>query len=159
MQEGQTWGTLQKGHDSGMLIEAFVIRLPCLKRAAGHLKLLGCLTLGDALGLQLEILIKAFSAFSAIPVWVAIVIASWLGLDYGAHSDLLCHPLPVCYAWLKNEREHSVAASSRSVMEEQTLGGGGSMPLLGAVWLATRPSSSELLKAPLNNGLCWCSQG
>ena len=86
-------------HDGGMFLKAFVLRLPCLKRAAGHSTLLGCLTLGDALGLSLALLIKACRAFSAIPAWVAIGIASWLGLDDGAHRDLLCHPLPVCYAW------------------------------------------------------------
>jgi hypothetical protein len=94
MQESQTREALKKGYDSGTLVETVLVRLPRLKGAAGHLELFGCLTLGDALGLQLEILIKAFSAFNAIPSWVGCLIALVPGLDYGFHSALLVHPLP-----------------------------------------------------------------
>jgi hypothetical protein len=94
MQESETWNTLKKGHDRGTLVETFLVRLPRLEGAAGNIKLLGCLTLGEALGLQLEILIKAFSAFQATPSWEVCLIAWLPGLDYGSHSALLVHPLP-----------------------------------------------------------------
>jgi hypothetical protein len=94
MQEGKTWATVKKGHDSRMLVEALLVRLPGLKRAAGNLQRLGRLTQGDPLGLQITILIEEGSASGAIPVWVTITIALWMGLDYGSHSDLLLHPLP-----------------------------------------------------------------
>ncbi len=55
MQEGETGNTVKKGHDRRTRIEAFLIHAPRLQRAAGNRKDLGCLTLGDALGLQLAI--------------------------------------------------------------------------------------------------------
>jgi hypothetical protein len=67
MQKSETWHALKQGHDRGTLVETFLVRLPRLEGAAGHSKLLGCLTLGEALGVQLERLIKAFSAFQATP--------------------------------------------------------------------------------------------
>ena len=51
MQEGKTWGAVQKGHDRGARIEAVLVRPPRLQRAAGHVKHLGGLPLGEALGL------------------------------------------------------------------------------------------------------------
>jgi hypothetical protein len=96
MSEGKTWGTVTKGHDGGMRIEVLVVRPPCLKRAAGHMQSLGCLTQGESLGLQIVILVKECSASGAIPAWVMIIVASLLVLDDGAHNDLLFHPLPLC---------------------------------------------------------------
>jgi hypothetical protein len=96
MSEGKTWGTVTKGHDGGMLVEALLVRPPCLKRAAGHMQSLGCLTQGESLGLQIVILVKECSASGAIPAWVMIIVASLLVLDDGAHNDLLFHPLPLC---------------------------------------------------------------
>ncbi len=69
----QTWGTrptweaLKKGHHSGTLIETCLVRLPRLEGTAGHIELVGRLPLGETLGLQRAILIKARSAFKAIP--------------------------------------------------------------------------------------------
>jgi hypothetical protein len=94
MQESQSRGALKKGHDRGTLIETVLVRLPRVEGAAGHLALVGCLTLGDALGLPLARLIKACSAFHAIPSWVGGLMALVPGLDYGVHSALLVHPLP-----------------------------------------------------------------
>jgi len=51
MQESQPGDTVEKGHDGGMLIKAVAVCLPGLQRAAGDSKLLGGLTLRDALGL------------------------------------------------------------------------------------------------------------
>jgi hypothetical protein len=89
MQEGKTWSTLEKGHDGRVFIKTFLIGPPRLKRATGNLKCLGGLTQGEALSLQIEILIEAFSASGAIPPGGAISIASGCGLDYGCHGDLL----------------------------------------------------------------------
>jgi len=47
------------------------------------------LTQGEALGLQIEILIKECSVSGSIPTWVTIIVASLLILDDGCHSDLL----------------------------------------------------------------------
>jgi hypothetical protein len=88
MQEGKAWGTLKKGHDGGVFIKTFLIRPPRPKRATGNIKGLGGLTQGKPLGLQIEILIEAFSALGAIPSRGVITIASGRGLDYGCHRDL-----------------------------------------------------------------------
>ena len=87
-------GAWKTGHARGPLVETVGGRLPRWEGAAGPRALWGGLTLGDALGLQLEILVKAFSAFHAIPSWVGCRIALVPGLDYGSHSALLVHPLP-----------------------------------------------------------------
>ena len=76
MQEGEPWHAVKKRHDGGTLVEALLVRPPCLERAAGHLKRLGRLTLGEALGLQSAILLEELSAFEAIPALVAIIVAS-----------------------------------------------------------------------------------
>jgi hypothetical protein len=72
-----------------MLVEALLVRPPCLKRAAGNIKRLGGLTQGEPLGLQAAILRKQFSTFDAIPALVTILIATLLVMDYGSHSYLL----------------------------------------------------------------------
>ncbi len=89
MQEGQPWGPVEKGHDGGMFVKTFLIRPPCLQRAAGHIKRLGGLTQGEPLGLPIAILIEAFRASGAIPSWGTIIMASWCGWDDGSHRDLL----------------------------------------------------------------------
>jgi hypothetical protein len=89
MQEGKTRGTVKKDHDGGMFVKTFLIRPPCLQRAAGNVKRLGGLTQGKPLGLQIAILIEECSALGAIPSWGTIIMASWYGLDDGSHSDLL----------------------------------------------------------------------
>jgi hypothetical protein len=93
MQESQTRGTVKKDHASGTRVETVVGRLPRSEGAAGHLALCGGLTLGEAVGLQREIRIKAFSAFHAIPAWLGCLMALVPGLDEGFHSALLVHPL------------------------------------------------------------------
>jgi hypothetical protein len=96
MQEGKPRATVKKGHDGGMLVEALLVRPPCLKRAAGHVQSLGCLTQGAPLGLQIVILVKECSALGAIPAWTMSIVASLLVLDDSAHNDLLLHPSPLC---------------------------------------------------------------
>jgi hypothetical protein len=55
MQEGKTRRTVTKGHASGTRIEALVVGLPGLERAAGHMEQLGCLPMGEPLRLQIAI--------------------------------------------------------------------------------------------------------
>ena len=102
MQEGETGDTVKKGHDRGTLVEALLVRPPRLQRAAGHVKHLGRLTLGEPLGLQIAILLKQVSAFDAIPALVAILIASLLVLDYCSHSDLLFTSFAFVYVMAKD---------------------------------------------------------
>jgi len=98
MQEGQPRRALKKDHNARMFVEALLVRPPGLQRAAGNLKRLGRLTQGEPLGLQSEILIEEVRASGAIPSWgaiimaFAIIMALWMGLDDGSHSDLLFNP-------------------------------------------------------------------
>ena len=93
MQEGQPGRTLKKGPDSGILVEAVLIGLPRLQSGSGNLKLLSRLTLGHALGSQLMVLREEICTFEPIPACLVIIVALWLGLHYGFHSDLLCSSL------------------------------------------------------------------
>jgi hypothetical protein len=98
MQEGQPRRALKKDPHGRMFVEALLVRPPGLQRAAGNLKRLGRLTQGESLGLQSEILIEEVRASGAIPSWgtiimaFAIIMALWMGLDDGSHSDLLLNP-------------------------------------------------------------------
>ena len=94
MQERETWHALEKRHDRGTLVQALLIRTPCLQRATRHLKHLSSLTLGDPLGVQRAILLTQLSAFEASPALVAIFVAALLILYYCSHSYLLVHPSP-----------------------------------------------------------------
>src|SRR5215813_10210667 len=96
MEEGKTWGTVNEGHDGGMLVEALLICPPGRPRAAGNMQSLGCLPQGDPLGLQIVILVKEGRALGVIPAGAMIIVASWLVVDDGSHNDLLFHPSPLC---------------------------------------------------------------
>ena len=67
---------------------------PGLQGGSGNLKLLSSLTLGDALGSQLTILLEEVRTFESIPAWLAVIVALLRVLDDGSHSDLLFHPSP-----------------------------------------------------------------
>jgi hypothetical protein len=103
MQEGKTGHTVKKRHDSRTLVEALLVRPPRLQRAPRHLKHLGRLTLGDALGLQIAIPLKKVSAFEAIPALVLIIVASLRLLDYRAHSYLLLQPFAFVFVMAKDD--------------------------------------------------------
>ena len=90
MQESETGHTMKKGHNRKTDIEAVVVQVPHLQRAAGHVKHLSCLTLGEPLGVQIVIPFKEVSTFGASPALVAIMLAALLCLDYRCHSYLLC---------------------------------------------------------------------
>ena len=66
-----------------------MVRPPRLQRATGHLKPLGRLTLGEALGVQVAIRRRQVSAFEALPALVTLLVALVLLLDDRSHSDLL----------------------------------------------------------------------
>jgi hypothetical protein len=89
MQEGEPRHTVKERHDSRTRIKALLVRAPCLQRGAGHLKHLGDLPLGEALGFEIVILLQEVSALEALPTLVAIIVASLLILDYRAHRYLL----------------------------------------------------------------------
>jgi hypothetical protein len=89
MQEGEPRHTVQERHDSRTRIKALLVRAPCLQRGAGHLKPLGDVPRGEALGFEIVIRRQEVSALEALPTWVAILVASLLLLDYRAHRYLL----------------------------------------------------------------------
>jgi hypothetical protein len=102
MQEGETLHALEKRHDARTRVQALLIRTPGLERAAGHLKHLSGLTLGETSRLQSAILLPYLSMFEAIPALVAILVASLRRLDDCAHSDLLCLPFALVYVMGKD---------------------------------------------------------
>jgi hypothetical protein len=88
MQEGEPRHTLEKRHDRGTGIETVVVGPPRLQRAAGHVKPLGCLALGDLLSMPCAVSCPEGSAFEARPALVAIIVATGLCLDYRCQSYL-----------------------------------------------------------------------
>jgi hypothetical protein len=80
---------LKKSDDRGFFIEALLIDLPGLKGSSGNLELLGGLTLRQALGSQLTVLLKQVSPFEPIPMGLAIIVALRLGWNNGTHGPLL----------------------------------------------------------------------
>jgi hypothetical protein len=101
MQE-ETRRTVKKCDDRGTGVETLLVSAPGLPCAAGNLKGLRGLTLGEALGVQIAILRQAVSAFEAIPAWGAIIVASLCILDYCSHSDLLFSSFAFVYVMAKD---------------------------------------------------------
>jgi hypothetical protein len=94
MQEGKPGDAVKKRHDSRTRVEALLVRPLCLQRGAGHLKHLGGLPLGEALGFAIVILRQEISARDALLTLMAILVAALLLLDYRAH----CYLLLFCFA-------------------------------------------------------------
>jgi hypothetical protein len=65
-----------------------------LQGASGYLKLLGGLTLGDALSLQVKILLEQVGPLEAVPESMAVEIVALWKIDYSAHGYLPLKPLP-----------------------------------------------------------------
>jgi hypothetical protein len=80
---------MKKRHDHGALIEALTVRPPGLQWAARHVKHLGGLTLGEALGLPVAIPLKQLSACEAFPTLGALLMVTVRILDDCAHCYLL----------------------------------------------------------------------
>lgn len=74
-------------------VEGVMPRPPGLKGCSGNLDLFGGLTLGEALSLQLPVLLKEVRTFESIPAWLAVMVALSLVLDSGSHSGLFCSSL------------------------------------------------------------------
>jgi hypothetical protein len=103
MPEGKTGDTVKKRDDRRTRIEALLVRPPRLKGTAGHVQSLSCLTLREALGLQVAILRKSLRTFDAIPALVALIIATLRILDDCAHRYLLLlTPLSWCTSMAKD---------------------------------------------------------
>jgi hypothetical protein len=95
MQAGKPRRAVKKRSHHRTRIEALVVGLPGLECGAGNLKHLRGVTLGDALGVQITVLLKQGSTVESIPARGTVSIASLLILDYGSHRDLLLHPSPL----------------------------------------------------------------
>ena len=85
--------TLKESGHIGTDIKGVMPCPPGLKSGAGHLKLLSSLTLGQALGSQLTIVLEEVRTCASIPAWLAVMVALLRILDDGSHSDLLCQAL------------------------------------------------------------------
>jgi hypothetical protein len=71
--------------------------VPRLQGGSGHLKPLGGLTLGDALRLQVEIVLEQIGSLEAVPELMTVdmavdIVALWK-IDYSAHGYLFLKPL------------------------------------------------------------------
>ena len=109
MQEGEPRHTVKERHDSRTRIKALLVRAPCLQRGAGHLKHLGALPLGEALGFEIVILLQEVSALEALPTLVAIIVASLLLLDYRAHRYLLLPFFAFVVVMAKASRQNNLS--------------------------------------------------
>ena len=94
MQEGEPGTTLKKLGHLGTDVEGVMPPAPGLQGGAGHLKLLGRLTLGDALSLQPGRVLKEIGLFEPVPELVTVEIVAGGGTDYSAHSYFPLKPLP-----------------------------------------------------------------
>jgi hypothetical protein len=72
----------------GTNVEGVMPRSPSLKGASGNLKLLGGLSLRDALRLQLEIVRKSLGPIVAVPTQVTVDMVMMGKIDYSAHGYL-----------------------------------------------------------------------
>lgn len=66
---------------------------PGLQGGAGHLKLFGGLTLGDALSFQLDIVLKQVRLLNTVPALMTVDIVMVCNIDYSAHRYLSLKPL------------------------------------------------------------------
>jgi hypothetical protein len=81
MHEGKSRTALKELGHMGTDVESVMPRPPGLNGRSGNLELFGGLTLGDALGSQLPVLLKEVRTFESIPAWLAVRVALLLVLD------------------------------------------------------------------------------
>jgi hypothetical protein len=93
MQEGESGLTLKKLGDVRTDVEGTLLPAPGLQGGARHLKLLGRLTLGDPLGLQLDILLKPIGLLDPVPAQVTVDIVKVSKTKYRCHGGLPFKPL------------------------------------------------------------------
>ena len=94
MEEGKSRAILKELGHMGTAIEGVMPGVPSWKGASGHLKLLGGLTLGDALSLQLQILLEQIGPLEAVPELMTVAIVAVWKINDSAHGYLPLTPLP-----------------------------------------------------------------
>jgi hypothetical protein len=94
MEQGTSRSTVKKCGHFGTAIERVMPGLPRLQGASGHLKLLGGLTLGETLRVQIEIWREPIGPLEAVPEVMAVAWVAVWHIEYSAHSDLPLEPLP-----------------------------------------------------------------
>lgn len=80
--------------DMGTYIEGVVPYAPGLQGGSGNLKLFGCLTLGDALSVQLAIVFKLIGSLETVPALVTVESVVLRKIDDRAQRYLPLKPLP-----------------------------------------------------------------
>jgi hypothetical protein len=88
VEEGESGAALKKLGRMGTNVEGVMPLSPSLKGASGNPKLLGGLSLRDALGLQLEILRKSLGPIVAVPTQMTVDMVRLGNIDYRAHGYL-----------------------------------------------------------------------
>ncbi len=88
MEESQSRATLKELSEMRTDIESLMPSAPSLKSGAWHLELFGGLTLGDALSLQVEILLEQVGSLKTIPELVTVGVVMVGKIDYSAHCYL-----------------------------------------------------------------------
>src|SRR5262249_16777200 len=102
----------------GTGIKPILPRQPRLQRGTGYAQLLGHLTLGEPLGVQLALPCQPVSTFEASPALGAIMIATGLILDYRCPSlPPLPNSLP-CAKWRAKDGEVAPWLQSLSVSSQ-----------------------------------------
>jgi hypothetical protein len=91
-QKGQSRTTLKELSDFRTDIESVMPGVPRLQGASGHLKPLGGLTLGDALRLQVEVLLKQLSPLETIPELMTVKMVAGWKIASNAHGYLSLKP-------------------------------------------------------------------
>jgi hypothetical protein len=92
MQEGQSGLTLKKLGNVRADVKGTLLPAPSLQGGAGDLKLLGRLTLGDPLSLQLDIVLKPVSPLEPVPAQVTVDIVKVRKIKYRCHRGLPLKP-------------------------------------------------------------------
>ena len=92
MQKGESRTTSKELGHLGTDVEGVMPGVPSLQGASGHLQPLGGLTLGDALSLQVEILLEPIGPLEAVPeLMTGAIVAVWK-INDSAHGSLPLKP-------------------------------------------------------------------
>jgi hypothetical protein len=88
-----------------MLIESLPVGQPGLQGGAGNFEGFGGLTLRNALGVELVVVLETLGAFESMPVLLTRPIDTLDVRDYGSHGYLLLHPATLIEKkWLRMTR-------------------------------------------------------
>jgi hypothetical protein len=94
MQKGESRATLKELSHFWTDIEGVMPRVPRLQGASGHLKPLGSLTLGEALCLQVDILLEQIGPLEAVPALMTVDIGAVWKIHETAQGYLPLQPWP-----------------------------------------------------------------